>query len=367
MPTLEDERNTYRNWGWTWNMNVEPAAVKEPIANYYVTLDPTEVRYDTEADNLWTYLMMYRRSANTVYLNRAQAWLRYFKDEYRDDLVSGDNFAHLYGVGLIAWYEHTCEQGLCDDSALAAAEGIGVEEEKYWQSAVAGQFYMSTYGLRKGGRNLMFATRLAEVTKAQRWISMRDKLIGLWLKSPDWDARGMYFLGSEDTNEIVGAGAYTAGYRLQASFQIAILSEALYQAYRVTGRTDIRDRLLEMVKFVDKYGIDPNTQYAGSAFGLAPDGSMWHKYESSAYSTSLVNNLVMGYKLTGNAAYHNRAKYFFNRGTKGVYGDPNKRTAPDDVVHHFVDTIFSSDEFFLSFNKGELQYTYMIFENGGMP
>jgi hypothetical protein len=369
MPTLEDERNTYRNWGWTWNVNVEPAVVTEPIANYYVTLDPLEVRYDTEADDLWNYVMMYRRTGNTVYLNRAQVWLRYFKDEYRDDLVSGDNFAHLYGVGLIAWYEHTCEQGSCDDSALAAAEGIGVEVEKYWQSMVPGSFSMGYYGPRKGARNLLFATRLAEVTKKQRWIDLRDKLIELWIQSPDWDARGMYFSGREETdNESgLGSGAYAAGYRILSSFQIGIITEAFNQAYRITGRREFRDRLVDMAKFVDQYGLDPGNLYTGSYFGIAPDGSSWHKFEASAYTTSLVNTLVSGYKLTGNRYYYDRAKFFFNRGTKGVYGDPTKRTSPDNVVDHFVDTVFSSDKFYLSYNKGELQYTYMIFENGGMP
>ncbi len=67
------------------------------------------------------------------------------------------------------------------------------------------------------------------------------------------------------------------------------------------------------------------------------------------YTTSLVNTLVIRYKLTGEKHYYDRAEYFFNRGTKGEYGS-FIRTTRDDEVHHFVDTSFSSGDgvFYLS-------------------
>ncbi|MFZ5468879.1 MAG: hypothetical protein ACOZIN_05515 [Myxococcota bacterium] len=55
-----------------------------------------------------------------------------------------------------------------------------------------------------------------------------------------------------------------------------------------------------------------------------------------------MNTLVLGYKLTGDAALLERAKYFFNRGTKGVYGSPTQRAADDATVHHFVESAFDS-------------------------
>ncbi len=376
MPSLDDERATYLNWGWTWSPNVEPAAVTEPIVNYYVTLDPYEVRYETEADDLWNYLMMYRRTGNAVYLNRAKAWLRYFKDEYLDDLVAGDNFAHLYGVGLLAWYEHTCEQGSCDLEAFTVAEGIAAEVENYvatyWSAPGSNVAY---YGPRKAARFLLFATRIAEVTKNQRWINLRDTLIELWLKEPSWDARGMYFCGDAFTDDNLGKGSWAAGARIQSAFQIGILMESFFRAYNATGRADLRDRMLAMINFVDQYGLDPVYQYTGSTFGFV-NGKLWHSYSGttgiatfweSAYTTSLVNTLAMGYKLTGDSRFLDRAKHFFNRATKAKYGSPTERETADNVVHHFVDTIFSSDKWYLSYNKGELQYTYLIFENGGMP
>src|SRR5688500_1923798 len=55
MPTVDDERAAYPNWGWTWTASKEPAAVTEPISNYFVR--GLDVHNETEGDDLWTYLM----------------------------------------------------------------------------------------------------------------------------------------------------------------------------------------------------------------------------------------------------------------------------------------------------------------------
>lgn len=377
MPSLQDERNTYTAWGWTWSVSKEPGAVTEPTQNYYVGASDVDVRNDPEADDLWNYLMMYRRSGNVVYLNRAQAWLRYYKQDYVTDVVNDDAVNnHLFGWGLIAWYEHTCAQGSCDTEALNVAEQIGALAESAWSGAVPGQTSMANYGARRAGRPLLLATRLADVTKKQRWISLRDHLISLWIQSPDWDARGFYEIGPEDTNTVAGSGAYAAGYRVQSAFQIGILSEAFDHAYRSTGNNVLRDRIVAMANYAEQYGIDPVYKYTGSYIGFTPAGTAWHNYFAScgnsctfsdpSYTTSLVNTLVRGYIYTGQSRYLERAKEFFNRGTKTSYGKIQPEVS-DNVVHHFIDTLFSSDKFFLAYNKGELQYTYLIFENGGLP
>jgi hypothetical protein len=186
----------------------------------------------------------------------------------------------------------------------------------------------------------------------------------------------MYFLGEWSTDEEFGKGAYDAGARIQSPFQIGVLSEAFYQAYRATGREEIRDRLVAMARFVDQYGLDPVYQYAGSSFGIV-NGQVWHSYSEDnpvtfwdpVYTTSLVNTLVIGYKYSGDAQLYDQAKYFFHRGTKGIYGEPVDRRAGENEVSHFVDTEFASahGNFYLDHNKGELQYTYLLFENGGAP
>jgi hypothetical protein len=383
IPSLDDERNAYRTWGWSWSPSVEPGAVTEPKAAYSV--NAPDIHYGTEGDDLWTYLMMYRRTGNTVYLNRAQEWANYFKNNYRtsrefQETDDGFLLDHLYGWGLVAWYEYTCEQGSCDTAALAEAENIAAVSESHWSTRskggwpVPGQFSMAFYGQRQGARHLLLVTRVAEATGKQRWKDLRDRLIDLWAQSPDWDSRGMYFFGDFGTDNYMESGAYASGARMVSAFQIGILSEAFEHAYRTTGRAVLRDRMVAMARFVDQYGLDPGCQYAGSYFGFR-DGKLWHSasdgntssctasFFDAAYTTSLVNVLARGYKYTGDVSLYQRAKYFFNRGTKGIYGNPLTRRAPDNGVHHFIDTVFdsSSENFYLSFNKGELQYTYELF------
>lgn len=389
IPSLDDERATYQRWGWTWTPDKEPGAVTERISGYTVT--SPDIHGDTEGDDLWTYLMMYRRTANPVYLNRAKAWLDYFENRY----ITSPEFSydqgflldHLYGWGLIAWYEYTG-----DTAALTAAENIGAQSEAYWNELdstgnpryVPGQYTMASYSLRQGARHLLLATRLAEVTKKQRWITLRDKLINLWLQSPDWDAqRGMYFMGQWYTDEEIApttdckyTGApscpYEQGARIVPSFHITMLTEAFDQAYRTTGNVDLKNRIVAMAKFVDQYGMDATYQYSGKTFGIV-NGQPWSSYSGEqnpvtfwdpVYTTSLVNTLVRGYKYTADPHFYDRAKYFFNRGTKGIYGSPTAREASDNVVGHFVDTVFASSTgfFYLDYNKGELQYTYLMFE-----
>jgi hypothetical protein len=379
IPSLEDERKTYRAWGWTWTADKEPSFSSDST---YSVADP-DIHGDTEGDDLWSYLMMYLRTGQKGYLDRAQAWAQYFKQDYRsciDDTnrnfcYDRDGFGldHLYGWGLVAWYEYTG-----NTAALTEAENLAAEVESYWSLRqnnafpVPGQFSMGYYGLRQGARHLLLVARVAEVTQKQRWITLRDKLIDLWLQSPDWDPQGMYFMGDWETDQIMGTGAYAAGARIQSAFQIGILTEAFAHAYRATGREELKNRIVAMARFVDQYGLDPTYQYTGSRFGIV-NGAIWHNYSATSpvtfwdpiYTTALVNTLAYGHKYTGDQHLYDRAKYFFNRATKGIYGEPVQRAAGDLEVHHFVDTVFdsSSGKFYLAYNKGELQYTYLIFES----
>ncbi|MFZ5469619.1 MAG: hypothetical protein ACOZIN_09295 [Myxococcota bacterium] len=377
MPSVEDERDAYTLWGWTWTLSQLPSVAAQPT----YTVSAPDIHSDTEGDDLWSYVMMYRRSSQPGYLDRANAWARYFRDDYRQCIPSGgsnycydrDNYIsdHQYGWGLVAMYEFTG-----DAVYLAAAEAIAGDVETRVNGITPGQTRVSYWGMRKWARHLLLATRVAEAKPSTRWTAMRDRLIDAWMMSPDWDARGMYFNSQESIDLSSGAGTYASGRRAQSTFQIGIAAEALYQAFRTTGRTDVKDRLVAMARYVDQNGLDATYQYAGSSFGYQGSAS-WHNYSANGtptfwdpvYTTSLVNTLVLGYKLTGETTLFERAKYFFNRGTKGVYGSPTQRAADDSTVHHFVDSTFdsSSGSFYLAYNKGELQYTYLLFENGGRP
>jgi hypothetical protein len=107
-------------------------------------------------------------------------------------------------------------------------------------------------------------------------------------------------------------------------------------------------------------GPDPAADTeAGSESGSTEPVEVW----DPVYTTSLVNTLVRGFRYTCDTHYYERAHHFFERGNKGLYGEPVERAAEDGVVHHFVDTVFSSADglFSLDYNKGELQYSYLLF------
>jgi hypothetical protein len=228
------------------------------------------------------------------------------------------------------------------------------------------------YGPRGAARHLLVATRVAAATGKARWIALRDLLIATVLAAAEWDeARGTYFVGDYSTDYEVGEGAYAAGARIQSPMMLAMLTEAFDHAYRATGNEELRRRMVAMARFVEQYGLDPTYQYCGSRFGLV-NGVRWHNYSAESpvtfwdpvYTTSLVNTLVRGYRYTCEAHFLEAARHFFERGTKGLYGEPTARAAPDGIVHHFVDSRFSSasGNSYYDYNKGELQYTYLLFE-----
>jgi hypothetical protein len=380
MPDLQAEKDAYLGFGWTWDASAEPDLPAEPG---YGVEDP-DIHGDTEGDDLWSYLMMHRRTGQPGYLDRARAWARYFKEDYRS-CVGGqyasfcydrDGFGadHLWGWGLLAW------AGLQDDpEALAEAGRLAAIVEGLWADnspfGCLPNNGCTHYGLRQAGRHLLFVTRLAEVTGLPRWAQLRDRILDRLLASGDWDAaRGMYFLGDYSTDYSLGEGAYAAGARVQSPFMIGVFTEGLDHAYRVTGREPLRQRMVAMARFVERYGLDPTYEYSGSLFGIV-NGQVWHNYAAQkpvtfwdpVYTTSLVNTLVRGYRYTCEAHFLESAKHFFSRGNRGIYGEPVQTAAPEGTVHHFVDTRLSTatGNFYLDYNKGELQYTYLLFEPAG--
>lgn len=375
MPSLDDEKATYTRWGWTWNPSIEPNYSSAPG---YTVSDP-DIHGDTEGDDLWTYLNMYRRTDQQGYLDRANAWAVYFKSDYRQCVgTTGRTFCydrdafgadHIYGYGLVDLYLYNG-----DPVALVEAQNLGaVLETLYAPNSPFGCLPNNAcvhYGTRQVGRHLNMVTRLAEVTGSSRWITLRDQIINLLMNNTtEWSTvHGFYFWGEFNT-DTVQPGLYASGTRIASPFETGVLAEGLWRAYKATGRTDIRDRLVAMSRFVQNRGLDATMQYTGSRFGVNSSGQTVHYFLTDpVYTTDLTNLLVIGYKLTGDTTLLDRARVHFNRGTKGEYGT-GARLAGDTEVHHFIDTRFASatGNFYLDYNKGELLYTYLIFENGGLP
>jgi hypothetical protein len=183
--------------------------------------------------------------------------------------------------------------------------------------------------------------------------------------------------------------SYAAGDRAVSSFHIGQLAEAFFAAWLSPNatparKTALRSKIVAMATWMRANGLDPTYRYCSSTLGIKGSGGAWWSYSlnpnvtfwDGVYTTSLVNLLVMGYKFTGDSTFlsgpasdgHYPAQYCFSRGTKSVYGSTTQQV-PDNVVGHFVDTTFdsSTENVYLAYNKGELQYTYLLFENGGAP
>jgi hypothetical protein len=496
-PSLEDEKNTYRRWGWTWDATKEtsiyPAADPCTLActPYDVTAFDPNIDGSSENDDLFTYLIQSRRSGNSVFLGRAESWAEYFRDEYPTCVAgggsancdnSGNGYDHLYGWGLLAMYDHTG-----DSAYLTAAQTLADNTIVPFWSTPGGPCGFNeacmAFGLRAAGRQLLFATKLAD--KDSSYEALRDQMIEDIVTAAEWDppySLGLNFpffvgasslltntimgtwcdlstpsagsttlnttslnnasagicpidmaghggqkfqpwlagltlhidggtnfvpgdylvtawnsatsvtlatsptpagAGSEGSTANAGVDAYEQDSRIQAAFQVGILSEAMFQAYLSTGDTRLKTRLIQLADVVDDFAMDPTYDYTCGFFGPVQNGAGQFcdfarenpiTHWEAAHTLDLVGTLAIAYKLTGTQNYLDRAAHFYDRGSKGqdesnAVVPPSGRCSGATVVCNFADTTFSSSggNFYLAWNKGSLFYTRYLFENDGDP
>lgn len=388
--TIDDEKQAYAKWGWTWSASQEPTDSHKP--DYDVGWNVIDVHNDSESDDLWQNLIMYLRTGQRGYFDRAKAWARYYKWDYayRTD---GFNYAwnsswegatnayarpalsialtetdalhlnknvlpgkldirnwgadHLYGWGLLDYYFITG-----DLDAIEAAKDIGEVSERIFSWRQEGEYAMAFYGGRQGARHLLLMTRLFEVTQDARWEASMNHLAQLWLKSPDWDDRGFYYSGDYYTNSVLGAGAFAAGARNAGMLHAPLINKALDRYYNLTKDLQARDRLIAQAQWVRKYALDSTYQYASSDIALDyPEmGSVWQKYFFKTPLTSFyhkptiwpIDMLVCGFRLTGDASYLEQAILHWNRGSKVKDGVPITRFASDTQVGNFMNSEFTT-------------------------
>lgn len=338
---------------------------------------------DSEADDLWNHYQAYKRTGNPIYLQWAQRWRDYFVNTYYNQWAGGDGQEHTYGQGLVLW---GVERN--DSAALAAAAQICTRIESMVSGISTGDA-MSYYGGRLRGRWLIVAAYYSWANPITRWVTLRNRLIDLWMASPDWQdtsnsniaAGGHYFVSSEMHSLFPEFGSYGAGFRVNSAFMYALISEAFWRVYLLTARTDVRTRLIAMARFINHYCAHPThvNSMSGGWWGHANGGYHYARHNSAghtnpntapadpSYQTSHVNSMVIGYKLSGDTALLANAKAQFRKGTQyDDLGGPGGTKQPDNLVHHYIDTRDNSGGYF-AYNKGELQYNYLIFENGGVP
>ncbi len=412
---LADEVATYAAWGWSGG----PAKPSEPHnPDYFISWKNIDVHGDLEADDLWQNMIMYMRTGQRGYWDRARGWARYYKWEYphrtdnfeyawsgnfetgtsksrptvQPSNLSGDdsNYVnnsvgpgkidifysdyggdHMYGWGLLDYYHMTG-----DLAAIDAAVDIAEVSKRVLEQRTPGSYSMGEWGMRLGGRHFLLVTRLFEVTGDSSWQTYMNHLAALWKQSPDWyeqDNAGFYYYGSFDTDTIISNGSYNAGAKVFSTFQLNIISHAFQRYYDATGRNDttIKNRIIALANFVLKYGLHSTADYSGKAIAVnwPNSGDIWHKYFDGGggfdpfYTISLVDVLMRGYLLTNNQQMLNNAKQHWNRGSKAEYGS-TARLAGDNEIRRYVNGSFLDDHLYVS--NGDLSYTALLFAGDGL-
>lgn len=386
VPSQLDEQNTYSSaLGWTWdaadkafNFAADPGVLTSSI----------NVHNDGEADDLWTWYQQYLRTGSTLARTWAQRWRDYFVNVYPTDVKNDDaqyGYDHIYGWGLVLWAVKER-----DAAALAAAEKIGdIALSKSGASPLSGGA-IGYGGGRSWARWTILATYLAQALGTAKWIDYRNALLNRYVNSSSWEEAGIrgivqgghYFvsrgtyLDSPTWNRTGTVTTYDAGRRINSTFMYGLHGEAVWRGYLATGRTDLRDKLVKMARFVEYYGHDPShsPKFTSAYFGHE-NGNYWHRdanmSASATYDISVVNTLVWGYKLTGDVNLLKRARSHFRQGTRWTEGEPQRSgrgpLVGETDVYAFVDTRKNAEQLYFAHNKGQLQYCYQLLENGGTP
>lgn len=379
--------------------------------------DHTDLHGDSEGDDLWIWDQQDKRYATTLTQNWRDGWLAWYKntgaggflealDDENPDLT-GLGLDHMYGQGLATVYHDTS-----DSDVLTVLNGLRtrITGLDYYADLLASTpVEMSHWEARGPARHLLVACYAYEATGSAAWGTVRDTLLDGWLDSTDWEeggviaAGGMYFASREQAQFASGANvayaatgagaqaAYDDGRRFQATWHIGILAEGFWRAYIQTGRTDVKDKLVKMARYVHHYAHRSSWSFpnVGSRFGHEGDGTnatgtvdveggYFHNRTSGdgtstnavvdcSYDLSLINLMVMAYKLTTEQKFINKARIFYKRGIRFDQGSPFDEHNADGQVPNFLDTQGIGGGNFFAYNKGALQYCYQVIENGGKP
>jgi hypothetical protein len=393
LPTWNDEDAAYRNpaRGLTvnagFNQHIEGGRYSQSALAAFgglSSLSNTSIHEDSEADDLWSAYHMWKRlegiKPNSVWRDR----MNNLKDFYVNDYIrvitgpgreTDQDYDHLFAWGLCDWYK--TEGNREPDGGVAAKAAIdGIIAAMIAWNATFGDnqpgdpILEETNGSRRWARQLRTAVCAAEVSPTTANVAWRDKLIDMVLQAPEWNSRyGMYFYGRYATANTWGFD-YAGGERIANTFHMGIWLDAMWHSWRVLsaagdGRAaTIQQRLIGMATYYRDYGrgsdgrvplltgVNLNTgqriQYA--SYGVA-----------DTYTMSPVNGLVFAYKFTGDRSYLDAAWALWLRTQQTRWGS--------NTIGHYADSLLDSSYgyIFLDQNKGELQYVYALFENGGDP
>jgi hypothetical protein len=420
IPSMQDEIAYYAQQGWTWtsaDRNFDFADSPNPLPSWSI-IEPNkrDIHADFEGDDLWVWQQQIHRgyTDSALIADAAQRlipvlwrdrWLQYYKesylphglmtnDYYGDSTENHGDMCHVFIHGL-------CLYGVKENDQAAIDTAGDIMDHA--QSVILRR-HGATYPLPTSAVTRMPARigemlcHLVEATGAQKWIDWRDQFIELFVDSSNWmeapamgmvAGTGFYHRTLSEASATKGWNGYTlddwnAGIRLEQTFYMALEAHFLWYAHKQTGRADVRSRLIKLAYFVLHYGVDPShaIPLCGHRFGHQ-NGAIYHQQANgqsfAGYDFGVVNLLVWGYKLTGDAALLACARLHFRQASKYQEGYPVNYGAPsytgtghhcaDSEVWSFLDVrgTSSSGYQYFTWGKGALQHAYAIFENGGDP
>lgn len=406
--TFDDEKRCYQQWGWSWPTAGQCWSYEHDLPLYrdfapsWETIDAFG---DPESDDLWSNLLMLARTGHYPYFLRAEGWASYMKEEFThrtdgfayagDDFWDGPNpvsrdpvmlppaptvadlayidhnirhgkvaFSHTWNGGLVDYYYLTG-----DRDALQAALDLAEQSSRYqaWRTPGANS---GAAGGRFEARSYLNSLRAWEATGDAAWRGSADHIRDLFLLSPSYDARGFYYSPTCD----IGPD-YCARFpngKSVSPFQLAVVVQACYRDYVLTGSSALRARLLAMAACADQYGSDPATGYTGDEMVFdAPAGTVRHLSYSefantapvipslAASSGAWIDALVIGYRLSGNMGYLRHARQLWDRASKG---DSGQTFAGPQQVGRFVNSLecWNKESVFFP-NSGDLTSTQFVF------
>jgi hypothetical protein len=384
--TQQQEQDSYTRWGWN-HAGKEPAATHDP--SYYVGARDVDVHGESEADDLWQNMLMYVRTGERGFWDRALAWNRYYNQEFafrtdgfpfvwdgagewpkvaRPEIVipmTGSDATylgefrsgrtdtrlaktHIWGWGLGDMYHLTGNI----DSRNALVDLAEIAERTHgWETPGDPDRYPGSNEQRGFARHWLVAIKAWEVTQDARWQTLMDPIWDLFDQCVCWDGTigpniGNYWMTDQS--------GHAKGVRVN---QWNWVAQAHGRYHDVTGDPAVAERIVALGNFAATYALDPHDHSAGLAGcsdTCAPDceydytgsyyaldvpnpGDVWHvnpdlptcTFDKTPTAMS-IDAMVRAYRLNGDLGLIRQAKKHWER-YQANSGCPITRPTPPEM------------------------------------